>query len=492
MRGDPNDSAWVYRTSGNVVLAKGHGDVPTQVAQTEYILHVNGNGFYYRGAWRSSSALTIPTAEWTHIVVTAQGNVLTFYRNGSLINSIWISGSYASTQTHPFYLGKQGSGSAATFTGRVDDVRIYRRTLGPWEIQALANKSVYDTDVDGIPDYLEDANGDGLWTPGETDWTNRDTDGDGLPDGWEIAHGLSPFIADGLHGASGDPDADGFTNQQEYLMGTSPVRPNGMNFGGTYKSVTLASASAPKTYDVYYRAPGGTKWRRISSGVPGQNAFNVVNPNQSAEGDFIFLDAKDTDGDGLSNGYENWFTYNGQLTDPLEKDTNGDEMRDGWKIAYGLDPLVDQAGEKIPSHDPLTTLQKHNAYYGASAGFDASFDAFKHSNSSDVRPVITISQSSPIAFNTTSFTITRDVGSAINIQNAPALVVYYAVGGTLAYGIDFILDPAPLQAHFPDVFSIEIPQGQATVALTAILIRDSMPVGDQSLTVTLTPYGSIE
>jgi hypothetical protein len=234
MRGDPNDSAWVYRTSGNVVLAKGHGDVPTQVAQTEYILHVNGNGFYYRGAWRSSSALTIPTAEWTHIVVTAQGNVLTFYRNGSLINSIWISGSYASTQTHPFYLGKQGSGSAATFTGRVDDVRIYRRTLGPWEIQALANKSVYDTDVDGIPDYLEDANGDGLWTPGETDWTNRDTDGDGLPDGWEIAHGLSPFIADGLHGASGDPDADGFTNQQEYLMGTSPVRPNGMNFGGTY------------------------------------------------------------------------------------------------------------------------------------------------------------------------------------------------------------------------------------------------------------------
>jgi hypothetical protein len=310
--------------------------------------------------------------------------------------------------------------------------------------------------------------------------------------------------------SAGDPDGDGVSNLDEYLMGTSPVRPNGMNFGGTHKSVTLASTAAPKTYDVYYRAPGGTKWRRISSGMPGQSAFNFVNPNQSAEGDFIFLDAKDTDGDGLSDGYENWFTYavsgsgtytcNNQqrsvrLTCPALFDSNDDRMTDGWKVAYGLNPM-DATGVNDPGYmvqgDSLSSEDKHNAYYGASAGFDASYDPLKLSNSSDVRPVVTISQPSFTAFNATSFTIARDVGSAINIENAPALVVYYAVGGTLAYGTDYVLDPSPLQAYYPNVFAIEIPEGEASATLTALLIRDSMPIGDKNLSITLTPYGDVQ
>jgi hypothetical protein len=318
---------------------------------------------------------------------------------------------------------------------------------------------------------------------------------DNIPDYWKVQHGLDPDVtlaAGDLHGPDGDPDGDGYTNWEEYLMGTSPVRPNGMNFGGTHKSVTLASTATPKMYDVYYRAPGGTKWRRISSGVPGQNAFNFVNPNQSAEGDFIFLDARDSDGDGLSDGYENWFTYDGQRTDPLRVDTNDDEMKDGWKVAYGLDPLVDVADEKIPSHDSLTILQKHTQYYAAPTGFDASYDALKLSNSSAVRPVVTVSQPSATAFNAASFTISRDVGSAINIQNALALVVYYAVGGTLTYGVDYVLDPAPLQAYYPNAFDIDVPQGEASVALTVLLIRDSIPAGDKNVAVTLTSYGSFE
>jgi hypothetical protein len=47
-----------------------------------------------------------------------------------------------------------------------------------------ANGNPVDTDGDGIPDYLEDANGDGIWDEvQETNWKNSDTDGDGLPDG---------------------------------------------------------------------------------------------------------------------------------------------------------------------------------------------------------------------------------------------------------------------------------------------------------------------
>ncbi len=43
----------------------------------------------------------------------------------------------------------------------------------------------FDRDRDGIPDHLEDRNGNGVLDPGETDPWHRDTDGDGIPDGVE-------------------------------------------------------------------------------------------------------------------------------------------------------------------------------------------------------------------------------------------------------------------------------------------------------------------
>mgnify|MGYP001303743967 CR=1 FL=1 len=45
-----------------------------------------------------------------------------------------------------------------------------------------------DSDGDGIFDHIEDANGNGIVDPGETDPHNPDTDGDGLPDGVEDAN----------------------------------------------------------------------------------------------------------------------------------------------------------------------------------------------------------------------------------------------------------------------------------------------------------------
>jgi len=43
----------------------------------------------------------------------------------------------------------------------------------------------------------------------------------------------------------------------------------------------------------------------------------------------------DTDGDGLGDGAE----WNEWLTDPLLSDTDGDEMPDGWEIEHDLDPF---------------------------------------------------------------------------------------------------------------------------------------------------------
>jgi hypothetical protein len=54
-----------------------------------------------------------------------------------------------------------------------------------WEERALESTAL-DSDTDGLPDYVEDVNGDGIRDPWETDFTLADTDGDGLSDGAEV------------------------------------------------------------------------------------------------------------------------------------------------------------------------------------------------------------------------------------------------------------------------------------------------------------------
>lgn len=76
-----------------------------------------------------------------------------------------------------------------------------------------------DTDGDGLADGDEDLNKNGLTDASESDPLNADTDGDGMPDGWEVHYGFDP-LADN---ASDDNDGDGFSNLVEYNSGTDPT-----------------------------------------------------------------------------------------------------------------------------------------------------------------------------------------------------------------------------------------------------------------------------
>lgn len=60
---------------------------------------------------------------------------------------------------------------------------------------ALTNGVPPDYDYDGIADYLEDANGNGLGDIGETTWLHSDTDYDGRSDSDEPADGTDPLNA---------------------------------------------------------------------------------------------------------------------------------------------------------------------------------------------------------------------------------------------------------------------------------------------------------
>ncbi|MGD9367968.1 MAG: hypothetical protein PVH87_19870 [Desulfobacteraceae bacterium] len=76
-----------------------------------------------------------------------------------------------------------------------------------------------DTDGDGLLDGEEDLNKNGMTDGSESDPLNADTDGDGMPDGWEVRYGFDPLV----DSASDDTDGDGFSNLAEYNSGTDPT-----------------------------------------------------------------------------------------------------------------------------------------------------------------------------------------------------------------------------------------------------------------------------
>jgi hypothetical protein len=170
------------------------------------------------------------------------------------------------------------------------------------EVGTCTDEYNFDTDFDGIPDGVEDADQDGLMDPGETNPCNADSDGDGMPDGWEVIFisCVDPLAGD----SSEDPDADTFTNLEEYGNNTDPCTPGIVDSDGD----------------------GLTDDEEIALGTdPG-------NP--------------DTDGDGLNDGDE----VNTHGTDPLDTDTDGDGINDNDEInVYGtIATSWDTDGDYIP------------------------------------------------------------------------------------------------------------------------------------------------
>ena len=182
-----------------------------------------------------------------------------------------------------------------------------------------------DPDADGLTNLQEQVH--------FTHPNKADTDGDTLKDGWEVAYaaqGFNPLVVEGeanlLPGA--DPDDDGLTNAQESTARTNPF--NADTDGDTY----------PDAWEVLWG----------------------LDPTTPATGDL--LPTADKDGDGLTNAQE----LDGK-TNPLNVDTDGDTLKDGWEVTYrsrGFNPLVvDTQPDLLPSDDPdhdgLTNAQESTA-----------------------------------------------------------------------------------------------------------------------------------
>ena len=81
---------------------------------------------------------------WTHLAVTYDGATASLYVDGQVVHSLPISGSFG-PDTTPLILGGNGNLQEITerFPGRVDEIVLYNRALGPAEILQLASGVVF-------------------------------------------------------------------------------------------------------------------------------------------------------------------------------------------------------------------------------------------------------------------------------------------------------------------------------------------------------------
>jgi len=261
--------------------------------------------------------------------------------------------------------------------------------------------------------------------------------------------------------------------------------------------LTVHSPVTNGVYDLYFVPDLNYQrwqWRRVLCGVVGQTEYVLPMPDPG-QGYFIALDAADDDNDGLGNGYEAWFNYgpSGLTTTnvpPNGSDSDGDSLPDGWEVQYGLNPTSANDPDGSTGNPDGDTLQNWLELAGYVRGGPQ--DPLAPTN----RPVVSV-RALPAAAGCPqgAFTITRAAGPDTNAYRQP-LRVYYCVGGTLRYGVDYTLDPAPQTTSsdadhpdgYPRIFFADIPADQTFVTVTANRIGPLTDGGPATNIVALTPF----
>ena len=86
-----------------------------------------------------------------------------------------------------------------------------------------------------------------------------------------------------------------------------------------------------------------------------EKGFFRLKYTDQVPGDGETLDTADFDGDGISN-YDEINFYG---TDPLNPDSDGDGMPDGWEVTHGLNPLDGADATQDADGDGLSNLQEY-------------------------------------------------------------------------------------------------------------------------------------
>jgi MYXO-CTERM domain-containing protein len=190
-----------------------------------------------------------------------------------------------------------------------------------------------DSDGDGIPDGIEDADQDGKLDPGETDPNSSDSDGDGIPDGVEDANQNGKRDRGETDPASADSDGDGIPDgmedaDQDGVLDEGETDPNSSDSDGDGIPDGVEDADQDGKVDRGETDPrnADSDSDGIPDGVEDADQDGVVgegetDPNNTdSDSDGIFDGVEDANQDGVVDGGE---------TDPTLADTDGDGLDDG-------------------------------------------------------------------------------------------------------------------------------------------------------------------
>jgi len=131
---DISMAAWIYPTKSNAeqyIIAKYQSTL-----YKGYYLKIQNNKIYaFFGGQLSPvvSTKTINLNQWNHVAVIFDGENYTFYLNGEKAGNGTSAFSFSNTSV--LYMGRNSSGYY--FQGKIDEVRIYGKTLNNREIYAL-------------------------------------------------------------------------------------------------------------------------------------------------------------------------------------------------------------------------------------------------------------------------------------------------------------------------------------------------------------------
>jgi N-acyl-D-amino-acid deacylase len=104
-----------------------------------YSLEFSGNQlcfWVFTGSWQGCCAGAVPFNQWCHVAGTYDGSTVSVYINGTLVGAGGASGQLVPSQ-NPINFGRDPSGNGRSYSGLIDEVRIYNRALNQLEIYAI-------------------------------------------------------------------------------------------------------------------------------------------------------------------------------------------------------------------------------------------------------------------------------------------------------------------------------------------------------------------
>ena len=169
------------------------------VAPSGYLAAYDGS----TGGWTiASNSWKVQRGAWLHLTVKQDyaAKKWSLFRDGM---PVFTELGFADRMVRQ--LARINVESSERISGYLDDLNV-----------APSMFTHVDSDSDGIPNSQEDADGDGVVDPTETDPFNADTDGDGMDDGQEQALGFSPTTSNSY---SHVPWTVGFEGPEGYSNG---------------------------------------------------------------------------------------------------------------------------------------------------------------------------------------------------------------------------------------------------------------------------------